>query len=94
MEVIIKGKPKEIAALVLAAQERRGGEVDVKKLIAEINRAVRVKSNERIASLTDSLYTEIAVASITHVEWWKVEDLLANLVDEKRKTDESSQSRN
>lgn len=41
MEVIIKGKPKEIAALVLAAQERRGGEVDVKKLIAEINRAVR-----------------------------------------------------
>lgn len=55
---------------------------------------IRVKSNERIASLTDSLYTEIAVASITHVEWWKVEDLLANLVDEKRKTDESSQSRN
>jgi len=42
MEIIIKGEPKEIAALALAAQERRGdaGKPDVKKLVAEINRSI------------------------------------------------------
>lgn len=41
VEIIIKVEPNEIAALVLAAQERQGKDIDVKKLIAEINRAVR-----------------------------------------------------
>lgn len=43
MEIIIKGEPNEIAALVLAAQEQRTNAegIDVKKLIAEINRATR-----------------------------------------------------
>lgn len=42
MEIIIKGEPEEIAALALAAQERRGdaGKPDVKKLVAEINRSI------------------------------------------------------
>lgn len=47
MEIIIKGEPNEIAALVLAAQERQGKDIDVKKLIAEINRAVR-KSGKQV----------------------------------------------
>lgn len=43
VEIIIKGEPNEIAALVLAAQEQRTNAegIDVKKLIAEINRATR-----------------------------------------------------
>lgn len=53
---------------------------------------IRVKSNGAIASLTDLLYTEVAVASITNVDWWKVEKLLANLVDAKRKLDGHTQS--
>lgn len=47
VEIIIKGEPNEIAALVLAAQERQGKDIDVKKLIAEINRAVR-KSGKQV----------------------------------------------
>ena len=45
---------------------------------------IRVKSSGTIASLTDSLYFEVAVASITNVDWWKVETLLANLIDAQR----------
>lgn len=40
VEIIIKREPNEIAALVLAAQERQGKDIDVKKLIEEINRDV------------------------------------------------------
>lgn len=40
MEIIINGEPKEITALVLAIQERRSGDVNVKKLIEEINRDI------------------------------------------------------
>lgn len=40
MEIIIKGELEEIAALALAAQERRDGDIDAKKLIAEINRSI------------------------------------------------------
>lgn len=40
VEIIIKGEPNEIAALVLAIQERRSGDVNVKKLIEEINRDI------------------------------------------------------
>lgn len=42
MEIIIKGEPEEIAALALAAQERRGdaGKPDAKKLVEEINRSI------------------------------------------------------
>ena len=47
VEIIIKGEPNEIAALVLAAQERQGKDIDVKKLIAETNRAVR-KSGKQV----------------------------------------------
>jgi len=43
VEIIIKGEPNEIAALVLAAQEQQTHVegIDVKKLIAEINRATQ-----------------------------------------------------
>lgn len=53
---------------------------------------IRVKSKGNIANLADTLYMEFAVASIANVNWWKVEELLANLVDAKRELDEHIQS--
>lgn len=53
--------------------------------VEKIN-VIRIKSNGAIASLADQLYAEVAVASIANVDWWKIELLLANLVDECRKT--------
>lgn len=65
---------------------------ELKDAIEKIN-IVRVKSTGSVASLLDNLYSEVAVASITAADWWKIETRLANLVDARREQAKNQKDR-
>ena len=65
---------------------------ELKDAIEKIN-IVRVKSTGSVASLLDNLYSEVAVASITDADWWKIETRLANLVDARREQSKNQKDR-
>lgn len=65
---------------------------ELKDAIEKIN-IVRVKSTGSVASLLDNLYSEVAVASITDADWWKIETRLANLVDARREQAKNQKDR-
>lgn len=65
---------------------------ELKDAIEKIN-IVRVKSTGSVASLLDNLYSEVAVASITAADWWKIETRLANLVDARREQTKKQENR-
>lgn len=60
MEIIIKGEAKEIAALVLEIQERRGHEIGFAESVAQ---TIRYLSNERNPDSSKACKIEFSAAS-------------------------------